>query len=415
MIKIPKFTLGMGDRFAHQGCAQLNAVVRAHQELGIKLYPVWNKSFREHTIVGSCPDDLRKEADDAVRALNWEGDYFVDADHISLKTVDAFLAGSNFYTLDVADFVNQEVDEKDTLTFLQYVEKYFGNLTVEGIASPLALDATVARSAAQKYLRAIQEAGALYRHIESKKGAGNFITEVSVDETDQAQSPVELFFILAMIAQQKIPSQTIAPKFTGRFNKGVDYVGDLAQFDKEFHEDLCILRFAIQEFGLPESLKLSVHSGSDKFSIYPIIRKHIQAHNAGLHLKTAGTTWLEEVIGLAESDGDGLKIAKNIYEQAYARLDKLSAPYATVIQIDPSKLPQPSTVNAWSAQQFVETLRHDLSCKHYNLHFRQLLHIAFKVAAEMGSVYTDALKLYRENIGRNVTENLFDRHIKRVF
>ena len=87
--------------------------------------------------------------------------------------------------------------------------------------------------------------------------------------------------------------QTIAPKFTGRFNKGVDYVGDLDQFAREFEEDLLVIDFAVKEFGLPKELKLSVHSGSDKFSIYPIIAEAIAKYDKGIHLNTAGTTWLE--------------------------------------------------------------------------------------------------------------------------
>src|SRR5207248_5921456 len=143
-----------------------------------------------------------------------------------------------------------------------------------------------------------------------------------------------------MIAREGIPAQTIAPKFTGRFNKGVDYVGNLAQFEKEFDEDLFVIAFAISEFGMPSTLKLSVHSGSDKFSLYPIINRLLKKHDAGLHVKTAGTTWLEEVIGLAESGGEGLEIAKEVYSGAFDRFDELTGPYATVIDIDKAKLPE---------------------------------------------------------------------------
>ena len=107
-----------------------------------------------------------------------------------------------------------------------------------------------------------------------------------------------MLFILAAIAAEGIPVQTIAPKFTGRFNKGVDYVGDVAQFG-EFREDIAVIAFAVEEFGLPQNLKLSVHSGSDKFSIYGPIRESLAEFGAGVHVKTAGTTWLEELIGLA--------------------------------------------------------------------------------------------------------------------
>ena len=156
-----------------------------------------------------------------------------------------------------------------------------------------------------------------------------------------------MLLILAALADEGVPVQTIAPKFTGRFNKGVDYVGDLAQFEKEFRDDLAVIAFAVGKFGLPANLKLSVHSGSDKFSLYPIMRRAIRDTGAGLHLKTAGTTWLEEVIGLAEAGGDGLALAKEIYAKALAKKDELCAPYATVIDIDAAKLPTAETVNGW--------------------------------------------------------------------
>jgi hypothetical protein len=218
-----------------------------------------------------------------------------------------------------------------------------------------------------------------------------------------------------VIAQEGIPIQTIAPKFTGRFNKGVNYVGNLAQFEKEFDEDLCVITFAIREFGLADTLKLSVHSGSDKFSIYPIINRLIKKHDAGLHVKTAGTTWLEEVIGLAESGGEGLHIVKEIYTQAHEHFAELAAPYSTVIDIDPEKLPHPRSVMGWSSAQYTDTLRHVESSPQYNPNFRQLLHVGFKVAAAMGKRFTAALEANEEIVRRNVAENIFDRHLQPIF
>lgn len=411
---IQKYTMGMGDRFAHQGNAQLQAVLNA-KLAGIDVYPTWNKSFREHKTVGSQPQSLRAEADAAVAALGWTGDYYVDADHIGLKTVDAFIPGSNFYTLDVADFVEEEPEGEDYADFLAANKKYLGSLQVPGIATPFEVTEQVLRETADKFLAAIKQAGHIYRYIAEQKGADNFVTEVSVDETDHPQTPIELFLILAMIAQEQIPVQTIAPKFTGRFNKGVDYVGNLAQFEKEFDEDLYVIAFAIKEFGLPESLKLSVHSGSDKFSLYPIIKKLIAKHGAGLHVKTAGTTWLEEVIGLAESGGEGLEIAKEIYAEAHARYDELTKPYATVIDIDVAQLPSPEVVWEWSSAQYVNTLRHVQTEPAYNQNFRQLIHVGYKVAAEMGERYFAALQANEAIIAKNVTTNLWERHIQPIF
>jgi len=241
------------------------------------------------------------------------------------------------------------------------------------------------------------------------------VTEVSIDETDQPQGPADIFFLLSMMAAESIPVQTVAPKFTGRFNKGVDYVGDLSQFEAEFHADLCVIRYAVAEFGLPETLKISVHSGSDKFSLYPIIGRLIRRHGAGLHVKTAGTTWLEEVIGLARAGGAGLEIAKEIYAGGIAQYDALTAPYRTVIDIDGDKLPAVEAVKEWSSDQFVAALEHDPANPGYNPHLRQLIHVAFKIAARMGDRYTGALKANADVIGRGVTHNLLARHIIPIF
>jgi len=236
-----------------------------------------------------------------------------------------------------------------------------------------------------------------------------------MDETDLPQTPDELLVILAAIADEKIPAQTIAPKFTGRFNKGVDYVGDAAQFEREFLDDIAVIAHAVNAYGLPASLKLSVHSGSDKFSIYPAIRRALQSTGAGVHLKTAGTTWLEELIGLAEAGGEALALAKEVYAEAFAHAEELCAPYATVIDIDTARLPAPATVNAWSAADYANALRHDQSCPAYNPHLRQLLHVGYKVAARMGERYLAMVRDCEESVARNVTANLWERHALRVF
>ncbi|UCF13945.1 MAG: hypothetical protein JSW59_11075 [Phycisphaerales bacterium] len=409
-----KYSFGIGDRFCHQGKAQLSAVIRA-KEQGLDITPVWNKSHREHTIIGTVPADVRKEAREAVAALNWNGPYFVDADHIGLSNVDLFLESSDFFTLDVADFMGRAADKTDLDSFVRKHEKYIGSLTIDGIEGTVDITEDQIRAIAAKCLLAVKQAGAIYRHIEAAKGAQNFITEVSMDETDQPQTPLEMLFILAAIADEGIPAQTIAPKFTGRFNKGIDYVGDVAGFAKEFEQDLAVAAFAVEQFDLPENLKLSIHSGSDKFSIYGPIARALKRFDAGLHLKTAGTTWLEELIGLAMAGADGLSIAKEVYAKALLRFDELCAPYTSVIDIDTAMLPTAEQVDEWDGQTFAKILRHDQSCDDYNLHLRQLLHVGYKIAAEMGSHFTDALRKHEDIIARNVAENIYDRHIRPVF
>ncbi len=413
-MKMLPYSLGMGDRFARQGKAQLAALVAA-RDRGVTIAPVWNKSNREHQIVGTKPDDVRAEADAAVRALGWKDPYHVDADHIGLANVEGFLASSDFFTLDVADFTGKPAAPEAVAAFVKRHADLAGTVRVPGIESPLAVAPAQVEAIARKYLLAVQEAGKIYRRVRDAKGEGTFVTEVSMDETDQPQTPVELLFILAAVADEGIPAQTIAPKFTGRFNKGVDYVGDAAQFEREFNDDLAVIAFAVRAFGLPADLKLSVHSGSDKFSIYEPIRRALKRTGAGLHVKTAGTTWLEELIGLAAAGGEGLAIAKDVYIGALARFEELRAPYATVVDIDPARLPAADTVRAWDGPAYGRALRHDPGCPDYNPHLRQLLHVGYKVAAEMGARYLDALGRYEAEIAKNVTENLFERHVRRLF
>ena len=412
--KLSKYSVGTGDRFAHQAKAQLQACIKA-LEAGATVVPVWNKSNREHTIIGSDPASVRRAADAAVKALNWSHPYFCDADHITLQTVGRFLSASDFYTIDVADFIGQSASDADIDKFVKQHPELLGRIQLEGIDDVFEIKQSDLRKTAQKFLAAVKKAGEVYRAIEQAKGRGNFIPEISMDETNAAQSPAELLIILAAIADEGIPIETIAPKFSGRFNKGVDYVGDVAQFEKEFALDVAAIAYAVAHFGLPANLKLSVHSGSDKFSIYPAIYATIKRFNAGVHLKTAGTTWLEELIGLAESGGDGLALAKDIYAEAYAHSEELCAPYATVIDIDAAKLPAPSVVRGWTSEQYTSALRHVRGSAAYNSSLRQLLHVGFKVAAKMGQRYLDLLEANEVVIAKNVTENLFDRHIAPVF
>ena len=413
-LKLGKYSIGTGDRFAHQAKAQLQACAEALNS-GVEIIPVWNKSNREHLIIGSEPVSVREAADAAVLAMRWRLPYFVDADHIGLQTVDRFMPACDFYTIDVADFIGKPAPQAEIDNFVKAHADLCGQLTLKGVDQPLTVTEEDLRETAGKFIVAIKTAGQVYRKIESAKGKGNFIPEVSMDETDRAQSPIELLIILAAIADEGIPVQTIAPKFSGRFNKGVDYVGNVTQFEHEFALDVAAIEYAVGCFGLPANLKLSVHSGSDKFSIYPAIHSTITRFGAGVHLKTAGTTWLEELIGLAEAGGGGLSLAKEIYAEAFAHREELCGPYATVIDIDPTKLPSPGEVQAWSSEQYTSALRHVPCAAGYNSSLRQLLHVGFKVAAKMGSRYIQLLEANESVISRNVIQNLHERHIVPVF
>lgn len=413
-MKIGKYSFGIGDRFSHEGAAQLQALLKAEEQFGISFVPVWNKSNREHQIVGSQPDDTRREADGAVAELGYRGEYFVDADHINLSNVDKFIPASDFYTIDVADYIGKPAADDDLDRFVRANAEYIGKLSIPGISEPFEITEGKLREIGVRYLYAVQEAGRIYRHISDVKGADCFVTEVSMDEVNEPQTPIELFFILSAMSAEGIPAQTIAPKFTGRFNKGVDYVGDVNRFAREFEDDLLVIDYAVKLFGLPDNLKLSIHSGSDKFSIYPVMGSLIRKYDAGIHIKTAGTTWLEEIIGLALADESALALAKTISIEALERIDELCAPYATVIDIRPDMLPSKETIASWTGEQFAAALRHNQRNPAYNPDFRQLVHVSYKLAAEHSSEYYAALDRNREVVGSQVMENLLDRHISRL-
>jgi hypothetical protein len=414
MKLLPRFSFGMGDRFGREGTAQLSAV-RTACTRGLKLCPVWNKSNREHAITGTEPASLRAEADAAVHAAGWTGDYFVDADHINLRTVEGFLECCDFFTIDVAEYVGRPAENADRTAFVARHAELCGAHRLPVSGDEIYIGRADLGCAADQYLGAMREAGRIYRHIAQRKSSSPFAVEVSVDETERPQTPIELLLILAMLADEGIPAQTVAPKFTGRFNKGVDYAGDVAVFEREFDADLDVLAYAARKFGLPSGLKISVHSGSDKFSLYPIIRRLVEKHHAGLHLKTAGTTWLEEVAGLAEAGGEGLRLAKEIYARALPRAEKLIEPYAPVVDIDVARLPHVETVRGWNPARFLAALVHDQRCPDYNPQFRQFIHVSFKVAAEIGTPFTRALDSFRETIGRRVRHNLLHNHIEPLF
>jgi len=409
-----KYSLGIGDRFAHEAEAQLVAFIEAAR-LGVDVTPVWNKSNREHLVVGSEPASVREAADAAVRALGWQATYFVDADHITAATAERFVEPCDFFTLDVAASIGRPATAAAVEAFCARHGELTAGAQIAGIDVPVALSRETTTRVARHYLDAVATAGHLYRLIVSRRGGAPFLTEVSMDETEAPQTPAELLVILAALADEGIPVRTIAPRFSGRFNKGVDYVGDVAGFAAEFAADIAVVRHAVGAYGLPADLKLSVHSGSDKFSIFPAIRHAIRRLDAGVHVKTSGTTWLEEVVGLAEAGGDGLALVQDVYAGAYVRRKELCAPYASVIDIDPACLPTPTEVGRWSSEQFVAAVRHDAQEPAYDRQVRQLMHVGYKVAAEMGDRYTESLIACRESIARNVTDNIFQRHLRPLF
>lgn len=409
-MKLEKYSMGIGDRFGCQGEAQLSALRKA-AEKGVAITPVWNKSEREHQIIGTSPDSVRKEADTATAALAWNNSYRVDADHINVDIVDKYLKCSDFFTLDVADSIGGPIEEEEVQDFLRRHESDLPVLESNGLP---AVSFQQAEIIARKYLPAVKSAAVIYHKIATELGKDHFIAEVSMDETDQPQDPSELFLILAGVSEAGIRAQTIAPKFSGRFNKGVDYIGDTENFQREFEADVKAVKLAREHFALPSNLKLSIHSGSDKFSLYPRIKEILNRSNEGVHLKTAGTTWLEEAAGLAMAEGEGLVLVKEIYSEALRRFEELCAPYAAVIDINRNNLPEEADFAALSGAEAATVIRHNQQSEHYNSDVRQLLHVGYKVAAQMGERYHNMVNKNQATVGEMVRENIY-KHAVELF
>jgi hypothetical protein len=214
MLTLERLSFGVGDRFAHQAKAQLCAFQMLAGE-GVEVAPVWNKSNREHTFIGSHPQSVFDAAQAAVQSSGWSKGWHVDADHIRLETVDRFMPCSDFFTIDVADSIGLPAEPAEVRRFVDSHPELMGSISLPGPAAAFSVTRADVERVAMKYLRAASDAGKNLPLYCREKGEGNFIAEVSMDETDAPQTPPELLIILAALADEKVRVQTIAPKFTG--------------------------------------------------------------------------------------------------------------------------------------------------------------------------------------------------------
>ena len=285
-------SFGFGDRL---GLATPGHIAALKQS-ALDILPIFaQQSVRENARTGRTPQQVMDDAKRAVEAAKWDKPWGADADH--LKTVDdlpAFVsAGYTFFTVDPGAHVDNAADV-DPLPVLQ--EKAKGQdwdelsalyLTGNGDKGFGSFDSETLLRALVKYGRAISHTIAMFRRLSELKETFDF--EVSVDETDAPTTPLEHFFIANELTRAGVKFTSLAPRFIGRFEKGVDYLGDLAALDAEMANHAAVTA----HFGM---YKLSLHSGSDKFSVYPLIVKY---WGRRLHVKTAGTSYLEALRTLA--------------------------------------------------------------------------------------------------------------------
>jgi tagaturonate epimerase len=332
-------SVGCGDRLGLATPGHIRAVRPAGT-----LAPILaQQSMRENARTHRTPQQVMDDAMWGVFQEGWREPWGADADHLK-TTADIDLcvaAGYTFYTVDPGDHVDNEAHTAsldvlrdkvhdlpwpaldDTAEALQ--ERYLGRrFEVEDLV--LAFSETTLARAAAKYGAALAHTSLMFRHLTAAAGSRAFEFEVSVDETATPTSPLEHFFVASELKRLGVRWVSLAPRYVGRFEKGVDYIGDLAELDAELAQHAAIAR-ALGPY------KLSIHSGSDKFSVYPLF-----VRNAGelVHLKTAGTSYLEALRAIAQVEPG---FFREILALARARYEEDRATYHVSAELD--KVPPP--------------------------------------------------------------------------
>jgi len=389
-----KMSAGCGDRL---GLATPGHV-RAVRYVG-GFAPIFaQQSMRENARTGRTPQEVVDDAMWGIFQEGWREPWGADADH--LKTTDdidlCLAAGYTFFTVDPGDFVDNEAHTApvevlatklhalpwDTLSDSpsKLHERYL-NRSFEVEDLKIELDETALARAAAKYGRAIAHTVRMYRHLAARTGV--FELEMSVDETDTPTSIEEHYFIASELKRLGVQWVSLAPRYTGRFEKGVDYIGDLDKFDADLAKHAAIAR-ALGPY------KLSIHSGSDKFSIYPIFARHTRGL---VHLKTAGTSYLEELRAAAEVDP---ALFREILACAIERYPQDRATYHVSAQL--TNVPQPDTLADVDLPSLLD-----------QFDAREVLHVTFGSALDLfGDRLLAALQEHEE-----IHYALLDAHFRR--
>ena len=355
---------GMGDRIGLATPGHVRAIRSARGSIA----PIFaQQSIREMNRTGRTPQQVMDDATWGIFQEGWNDGFGADADHLKTPAdIDVCLAaGYTFYTIDPGFQVNNRAESASLGELREFSAKLHDEVSVEASGllgksfiiedRSITFDEPTLLKAAVKYGNAVVHVADMYRHLVWAAGARPFEFEVSVDETDQPTSHAEHVYIASELKRLGVKWVSLAPRYMGRFEKGVDYIGDLAVFETDFAGHAAIAR----QFG---PYKLSLHSGSDKFSIYPVV-----AHLTGglVHLKTAGTSYLEALRTIAAVNPT---FFREIYEFALERYNNDRISYHVSAELE--RAPLPDTVINWPGllDQFDA---------------REILHVTF------GSVLTD--------------------------
>ncbi len=290
--KAPSF--GFGDRIGLATPGHIAAMRRA----GGDVRPIFaQQSIREMTRTSREPGQVMEDAMSAMRAADWRSPHGADADHLKSEAdVDRTAsAGFTFFTIDPSEHVEQRADDFDASTIdarfaairgqIEWYDEYAGREVQLETGRKLTFDAATLKRAAVKYGPAIEFAIRLGAYIDKVQGAAGreYEVELSIDETPQPTTLAEHWIIAERCLRTGMKLVSIAPRFIGDFEKGVDYIGDLSEIETSLADHAAIAR----QLG---PYKISLHSGSDKLSIYPALAR---ATRGSFHVKTAGTSYLE--------------------------------------------------------------------------------------------------------------------------
>jgi hypothetical protein len=341
---------GMGDRVGLATPGHVRAVRLAGGKTVVHgsstgIAPIFaQQSIREMTRTGRTPQQVMDDATWGIFQEGWQGGFGADADHLKTPAdIDACLAaGYTFFTIDPGAYVNNRAETASPNQLRELAESLPGNLQprLSGLLGkdfdieelPVSFSESVLLKAVVKYGRAIAHVASMYQHLVEAAAGRSFEVEVSVDETDLPTSPAEHLYIATELQRLGVKWVSLAPRYVGRFEKGVDYIGDLVAFETCLAGHAAIAR----QFG---PYKLSLHSGSDKFSIYPAAMNQTRGL---VHLKTAGTSYLEALRTIAALDVD---LFREIYEFARRHYETDKVSYHVSAEL--SRAPLPKDVTDW--------------------------------------------------------------------
>jgi tagaturonate epimerase len=334
-------SFGFGDRLGLATPGHIAAV------RGTKFAPIFaQQSVRENARTGRTPQQVMDDAKRALDAAKWDAPWGADADHLkTVEDVPPFVeAGYTFFTVDPGEYVDNAADTdslavlKQKLNGLHWDELSVLYLQQNGNPAWGQFRSESLMRAVVKYGKAIRHAVAMFNCVSQMKDEFDF--EMSVDETDSPTTPLEHFFIASELRRLGVHFTSLAPRFIGRFEKGVDYIGDLDALDAELAKHAAVTA----HFG---TYKLSLHSGSDKFSVYPLIAKH---WGERIHVKTAGTSYLEALRVLAKYEPD---LFLKIYSLGRERYETDKRTYHVSAKLDllPNTDDLPSLLNDFQARE----------------------------------------------------------------